>query len=71
MNKYNFNFAISADITVDTIKNMIKQIVEDQTGRKVKTVEFKTRTTTQGYGQAEYDSTEFDGAHITFETESQ
>ena len=38
MNKYNFDFAVSAEINADTVKKMIQQVVEQQTGRKVKSV---------------------------------
>jgi hypothetical protein len=35
-----FDFAVSAMITEETIKKMISSVVEDQTGRQVKKVEF-------------------------------
>jgi|688.fasta_scaffold1214292_2 hypothetical protein len=40
MSEYKFNFAVSAEISPETIKEMIKASVEEQTGRKVRDVIF-------------------------------
>ena len=49
MSKYNFDFAVSAELTEETVGAMIKQVVEEQTGRKVKQVVFKAGMSSYGY----------------------
>jgi hypothetical protein len=41
MTRHNFDFAISADISEKVIKEMITQVLEEQTGRKVAEVKLK------------------------------
>jgi len=64
---YNFSFAVSATVTAKVVEEMIKKVVEEQTGRKIRTVTFKTRTVSSGYGRDEYDRQEFDGCTVDFE----
>lgn len=40
MTKYKFNFDVTANIDVATVIEMIKTVLEEQTGRKVKSVDF-------------------------------
>lgn len=37
---YNFDFAVSATISQKIVEEMVKKIVEEQTGRKVKSISF-------------------------------
>ena len=67
---YNFNFAVSATIDAKTVQDMIKSVVEQQTGRTVTSVELKMRTVTKGYQRDEYTETVFDGATVFFENET-
>lgn len=41
MDKYNFDFAVSAELNEETVKAIIKRAVEEQTGRKVRAVVLK------------------------------
>lgn len=62
---YNFDFAVSATISVKVVEEMIKKVVEDQTGRKVKKITFKTKETGGGFGN-DY-SISFDGCTVDFD----
>jgi hypothetical protein len=66
MSKYNFNIATSAEISADTIEKMVKQVVEEQTGRRVLSVTFKTRKVCYGYGRDEWDESVFSGCTVQF-----
>lgn len=61
-----FNFAISARISDETVKEMIKQSVEKQTGRKVTNVTFHTRSECDYMDR--YSTTVFDGCTVEFDT---
>lgn len=69
MSKYNFNFAVSAELNEDTVKSMIKQVVEEQTGRRVSRVELNLSKVLVGYGRDEHDETMFTGATVYFQGE--
>lgn len=60
-----FDFAMSARISEDTVKEMIKQSVEQQTGRTVSKVTFHTRTESDYMDR--YSSTVFDGCTVEFD----
>ena len=49
MDGYKFDFAVSAEIASGTIKEMIKAVVEEQTGRKVKRISFKITNQSYSY----------------------
>jgi hypothetical protein len=67
---YNIDFAISADITPEIITNMIWKVVEEQTGRKVDKVEFKTSWVSDPIDPMDRYSREvFNGCHVTFKSE--
>ena len=68
MNGYNFNFAVSAKITEQVVKEMITKVVEEQTGRKVSKLEMNMRNVTKGYYRDEYTETVFDGVTVYFES---
>lgn len=66
MSKYNFDFAVSAELNEETVRAMIKQVVEEQTGRKVKQVVFKASMRSYGY-RDEPGSPTFTGCTVHFE----
>lgn len=70
MDGYNFDFAMSAQLSPAVVEEIIKNTVETQTGKKVYHVKINTQTVTHGYGMAERDVTEFSGVTVYFETES-
>jgi hypothetical protein len=66
---YNFDLAVSARISSSVAEEMIRKIVEEQTGKTVATVETKMRKVTKGIGPSESTETVFDGFHVFFEAE--
>lgn len=66
MSKYNFDFAISAELNEDTVKNMVKQVIEEQTGRKVREVVFKAVMRSYSF-RDETGYPEFSGCTVHFE----
>jgi hypothetical protein len=64
MSEYKFNFTVSAEISPETIKDMIKACVEEQTGRKVRDVIFKVSSRSHGYRE---DPPELSGCTVHFE----
>lgn len=67
MNGYNFDFAVSAKISEQVVKEMITKVVEEQTGKKVSKVEMNMRSVTKGWQRDEYTETVFDGVTVYFE----
>ena len=67
MNGYNFDFAMSAQISAKVVEEIIKNTVEQQTGKKVANIRINISTDTQGYGVTERDVTVFDGVTVYFE----
>ena len=66
---YNFDFAVSATISAKVVEEMIKKVVEEQTGKKVTSIELKMRSVSKGLPRDEYTETVFDGATVFFENE--
>jgi hypothetical protein len=66
MSEYKFNFAVSAEISPETIAEMIKTTVEKQTGRKVRDVIFKVSSRSNGY-RNEPESPTLSGCTVHFE----
>jgi hypothetical protein len=66
MNGYNFDFAVSATISEQVVKEMITKVVEEQTGKKVDKIEMKMRSVTKGWQRDEYTETVFDGVTVYF-----
>jgi hypothetical protein len=66
MSEYKFNFAVSAEISPETIKEMIKASVEEQTGRKVRDVIFKVSSRSYDY-RNEPGSPTLSGCTVHFE----
>lgn len=69
MKGYNFDFAVSAKISPKVVEEMIKSVVEEQTGKRVKTIKLEMRSVTKGNQRDEYTETVFDGATVFFENE--
>lgn len=69
MKNYNFDFAVSAKISPKVVEEMIKSVVEEQTGKQVKAIKLEMRSVTKGNQRDEYTETIFDGATVTFENE--
>ena len=67
MNGYNFDFAVSAKISEQVVKEMITKVVEEQTGKKVSKIEMNMRSVTKGWQRDEYTETVFDGVTVYFE----
>ena len=67
---YNFDLAISAKISKTVAEDMIRRTVEEQTGKKVASVEARFRTVTKGMGPSESSETVFDGFHVSFQNET-
>lgn len=57
---------ISAELSVDELKELIKKAAQAEMGRPVTDVVFNTRTVSSGYGMNERDEVVFTGAKITF-----
>jgi hypothetical protein len=69
MNGYKFDFAVSAKISPKVVEEMIKRVVEEQTGKTVKSIKLEMRSVTKGNQRDEYTETIFDGATVIFENE--
>lgn len=67
MQGYNFDFAMSAQISAKVVEEIIKNTVEQQTGKKVASIRVNTQTVTRGMGITEHDVTEFAGVTVYFE----
>ena len=66
---YNFEFSVSAQISAKVAEDMIRQVVEEQTGKKVAGLEMKFRTVTKGMGPSESTERVFDGCTVFFANE--
>jgi hypothetical protein len=64
---YNFDFAVSATISAKVVEEMVKKVVEDQTGRKIKKITFKTKNVSNGGFRDDYTTTVFDGCTVDFD----
>lgn len=64
MTGYNFDFAVSATISDKVVEEMVRKMVEEQTGRKVATVIFKHRESGGYMDRGSF--TVFDGCTVTF-----
>jgi hypothetical protein len=69
MNGYNFDFAVSATISAKVVEEMIKKVVEEQTGKKVARIEMKVQSVTKGHQRDEYTETSFNGCTVYFQNE--
>lgn len=69
MNGYNFDFAVSAKISPKVVEEMIKKVVEEQTGKRVASVKLEVKNVLKGQQMNEYNETVFEGATVFFENE--
>lgn len=69
MEHYNFEIAVSAKISAKVVEEMIKRVVEEQTGKKVSSIEMKFNTVSKGIGPSESTERVFDGCHVFFQSE--
>ena len=69
MNGYKFDFAVSATVSAKVVEEMVKKVVEEQTGKKVNRIEMKMRSVSKGMMRDEYTETVFDGCTVYFENE--
>ena len=67
--KYNFEFAVSAQVSAKIVEEMVKKVVEEQTGKKVKKIDMKMAKVSKGFGPTESTETVFDGCTVYFENE--
>lgn len=66
---YNFEFAVSAQISAKVVEEMVRKVVEEQTGKKVTNIEMKFRNITKGIGPSESTERVFDGCTVYFVNE--
>lgn len=66
---YNFDFAVSDTIKASIVEEMVRKEVEKQTGRKIKSISFKTREKSDP--QDRFSTTVFDGCTVYFEDEKE
>jgi hypothetical protein len=63
---YNFDLAVSATLSPDTVKDIITQVLQEQTGRVVNSVKFDVSQQMVGYGTMEHYDTVFNGVKVEF-----
>lgn len=68
---YNFEYAVSANISAKVVEEMVKQVVEEQTGKRVERIEMRFKTITRGFGPSESTEQVFDGCLVYFKNERQ
>ena len=68
MSNYNFDFAMTAKISPAVVKEMITKMVEEQTGKKVASIEFEVTSRSVGYMRDEHLETFFDGVTVYFQS---
>ena len=66
---YDFKYAMSATVSPQVVEEMITRIVEEQTGKKVKSIKLEMQNTLTGYGLSERTETVFNGYTVNFEAE--
>ena len=64
---FNLNFATSATISANTVEEMVRASVEQQTGQKVERVVFKTASKSNYMDRCSH--TVFDGCVVYFKNE--
>jgi hypothetical protein len=63
---YNFELSITATVTGKVAEDIVRSVVEEQTGRKIHKIEPKYSRVSKGFGPDVEMYTEFDGYTITF-----
>jgi hypothetical protein len=67
---YKFEFAVSAQVTAKVAEEMIKKVVEEQTGKTVNRIDMKIREISRGMGPSANSEHVFDGCTIYFLNET-
>lgn len=65
---YDFNLEVTTSISRELTERIVRQAVEDQTGKKVKTIEPRMVRSGKGGNSDAYEQV-FDGFAVTFEPE--
>ena len=63
---YNFEFAVSAQISAKVVEEMVRKVVEEQTGKKVSGVEFKITSRSMGNQRDAWTENVLDSCVVTF-----
>jgi hypothetical protein len=66
---YKFDFAVSAVVSAKVVEEMVRKVVEEQTGKKVTKVSMKVSALSRGMGPNENTEHVFDGCTVYFENE--
>ena len=66
---YNFDIDVSANISPKVAEEMIRKVIEEQTGKKVASIQFQLRKVTKGFSMNGYEDTFFDGIKVFFVAE--
>ena len=67
MSGYNIDFAMSATLSSNVVEEMVRKVVEEQTGKKVASVTFKHRDISDD--RERFSVAGFDGCVVTFATD--
>lgn len=66
---YDFKYAMSATVSPKVVEEMIIRVVEEQTGKKVKSIKLEMSSILTGYGVTEKLEPVFNGYTVNFESE--
>lgn len=70
MKEYKIDFAISATVSASVVKEMVRKVVEEQTGRTVTNIDMKVGTVSRGFGPSETTEHVFEGCTVYFAPEN-
>ena len=66
MSGYNIDFAMSATLSANVVEEMVRKVVEEQTGKKVASVEFKIKSRSMGNQRDSWTENALDNCVVTF-----
>jgi hypothetical protein len=66
MSGYNIDFAMSATLSAKVVEEMVRKVVEEQTGKKVSGVEFKITSRSMGNQRDGWTENVLDSCVVTF-----
>jgi hypothetical protein len=66
MSGYNIDFAMSATLSAKVVEEMVRKVVEEQTGKKVSGVEFKIKSRSMGDQRDSWTDNVLDSCVVTF-----
>ena len=67
---YKFEFAVSAQVSAKVVEEMIKKVIEEQTGKTVNKIDMKIREISRGIGPGTNSEPVFDGCTVYFLNEA-